>query len=485
MISKQFLKSSLVYTIIGALPYISGIILIPFFTNSLTTEQFGANALYFSFLYLIQIVSTFALDFYIGISYFEFKDNPQRFKQMIGTVLISLSFVGGLVLIVFLLLGKQIFHVVFHEAPSVFFYPFGFFTVLTAIFNGFIKTYSNLLINQQRPKRFFWINLMNFILVVTFSLLLLHFFPFTLYGPILGRLFPSVISFLLVSFFMIKEFGFTYDLKLIKQIRNFCIPLLVYSFSIWIVNYIDRFFINGFLNETIVGIYDTAVKLTLILDILQIGLNSAIQPKVFLIWQKTKKPGSNPEVNRYYNVMTGITLILIPLFVLVIPLLVPLVITKKIYYQAFAFLPLLSLGFASRVWFYLFIAPIFYFKHTKVLPRVFFISAIIQAIMTYFLIKYFSLMGAVYANFLIKPVQALLLYRESRKIFNYHFNRWKIVYLPIIFMCTVLLLSGIFRNSSPLLVGSFELLVSAGMVSFLYRKEISGLLKNRLSSSSS
>jgi hypothetical protein len=105
--------------------------------------------------------------------------------------------------------------------------------------------------------------------------------------------------------------------------------------------------------------------------------------------------------------------------------------------------------------------------------------------MTYFLIKYFSLMGAVYANFLIKPVQALLLYRESRKIFNYHFNRWKIVYLPIIFMCTVLLLSGIFRNSSPLLVGSFELLVSAGMVSFLYRKEISGLLKNRLSSSSS
>ena len=466
MISKQFLKSSLIYSVIGALPYVSGIILIPFFTNLLTTDQLGANALYFSFLYLIQIVSTFALDFYIGIAYFEFKDNPQRFKQMIGTVLISLSVVGMMVLVVFLCFGQHIFKAVFQDASSALFFPFGFFTVLTAIFNGFLKTYSGLLINQQRPRRFFWINLLNFILVVSLSLILLHLFPFTLYGPILGRLFPSAISFLTVTFFIIREYGFTYDLKLVKQIRNFCIPLLIYGFSIWIVNYIDRFFINGFLNKTIVGIYDIAVKLTLILDIIQIGLNSAIQPKVFSIWQKTGKQSSDPEVNRYYNVFTGVTLVLIPLFVLVIPLLVPFVITKKIYYQAFEYLPLLSLGFASRVWFYMFISPLFYFKHTRVLPKVFFLSAIIQAIMTYFLIRHFSLMGAVYANFLIKPIQALMLYYESRKIFTYRFNRWKIFYLPVIFISSTIILCFLFQKSFPIAVASAELLISFGMVSY-------------------
>ena len=40
MISKQFFKSSVIYSLIGALPYTTGVILIPFFTARLTPEQF-------------------------------------------------------------------------------------------------------------------------------------------------------------------------------------------------------------------------------------------------------------------------------------------------------------------------------------------------------------------------------------------------------------------------------------------------------------
>ncbi|MEI7983937.1 MAG: oligosaccharide flippase family protein, partial [Bacteroidota bacterium] len=87
MISRQFFKSSIIYSLVGALPYTTGVILIPFFTGRLTPEQFGVNALYLTFMYFIQVLSTFGLDTYIGINYFEHKNDKQRLREFIGTVL--------------------------------------------------------------------------------------------------------------------------------------------------------------------------------------------------------------------------------------------------------------------------------------------------------------------------------------------------------------------------------------------------------------
>ena len=73
MISKNFFKSSLIYSVVGALPYASGFILLPVFIKYLSQEQVGLNALYFTIIYFVQVFSTFGLDSYIGISYFDYK----------------------------------------------------------------------------------------------------------------------------------------------------------------------------------------------------------------------------------------------------------------------------------------------------------------------------------------------------------------------------------------------------------------------------
>lgn len=478
MISKQFLKSSLIYSVVGALPYVSGIVLIPFFTNSLSTEQFGANALYFSFLYFIQIISTFSLDFYVGVHYFDHKENPKKLGQMMGTTLVSLAIIAIFILIILFLFGTRIFSLAFRDASLFRFFPFGFFTVITAILSGFFKTYTNLLVNQQRPERFFWLNFTNFIMVMTFSLGLLWIFPFTLYGPIMGRLFPAVISFIIVMIMMIREFRLSWSSDLIRSILSFCFPLLIYGLAIWTVNYIDRYIIYYFINDTaIVGIYDFAVKITLTIEFLQIGLNSSIQPKIFNLWKESGKKESTVEMNRYYNGLTGATILVIPLLVLFVPLLVPFVINKPVYYQAFAFIPVLSLGFATRGWFYMFISPLFYFKKTKVLPKVFLISAVIQIIMTTLLIKYYFIWGAVFANLLIKPIQAAILYTESRKVFTFRFNRWKTIYMPVIFIVGFLVLQYFSNDKNRIVIGGIQVILTFILVFAVYRRELLPLLR--------
>ena len=215
MISKNFLKSSFIYTVIGALPLASSIILLPFYTNFLDTSDFGILAIYISFTFLIQIIVNFGFDVYIGIHFFEYKDNKEKLREYVGTVVVSLLVLGIFVTALSFLVGNFSFGILFQQKDITFF-PYGFMSVLTAICNSFFKTYCSLLINQQSPVRFFWVNLFNFILTIAISLSGLYLYPHTLIGPMWGRLLSGVGIFLLALYFFATEFGLNFQTKLLK-----------------------------------------------------------------------------------------------------------------------------------------------------------------------------------------------------------------------------------------------------------------------------
>jgi O-antigen/teichoic acid export membrane protein len=128
----------------------------------------------------------------------------------------------------------------------------------------------------------------------------------------------------------------------------------------------------------------------------------------------------------------------------------------------------------------MFITPIYYFKKTKVLPKVFLISACFQIICSILLIKYFGIIGAVWANFLVKPLQALAVYWESRKIFTFEFNRWKIIYLPIVFIMTGIIIEIVANQSTRLYFNILLLVISLSLFLVIYRNELIYLIQKRL-----
>ena len=480
MISKHFFKSSLIYSFVGSLPYISGIILIPLFTIYLTPQQFGVNALYYSMMMFFQVLAGFGMDSFIGVFYYEYKDRQEKLRELIGTVLLFTLMIGAFLVIFMTLAGPFAFHLLWPEIVGLTFFPFGMITLFTAIFNAGFKSYTGLLIHQQRVERFFWMSSLNFILTVGLTFLLLRLFPFTLYGPLLGRMIPMGFSFVLLLIFASREFGLNFKTGLLRPLFSFCIPILVYTLLAWVVNNIDRFVITYFIPDTtFVGIFDIAVKITLFIELMQMGLMNTISPKIFAIWKEKDLRKSTVEVNRYYNGFTAVTILIIPLILITVPVLVPLVIKKQVYYQALLYLPILTLGFATRGWFQMFISPIYYFKKTKVLPKIFLFSAVFQLISSILLIRYFGIMGAVWANFLVKPVQALFVYFESRKIFSFTFNRWKIVYLPVIFILIGIAFEMAATENTRLYLNIGQMVVSLLLVSFAYRNEILPLIRKR------
>lgn len=471
MISRNFIKSSMIYSVIGALPFVAGIILIPFFTSTLTTDQFGVNALYFSLITLFQVIINYCLDMYIGVRYFDYMNDPAQLKKHIGSVFSIAIFYGLLVIAVILALGPRVYQYVF--GPNLSLYPWGIFTILTAFFNGIIKCYSSLLINQQRPLAYLWINATNFILIVVTTLTLLYLYPYTLNGPVLGRLLPSIFSGIVVLILVNNRYGITLDRSFIKKIVLFTTPLVIYAFLNWGIFNIDRFIIVKVLkNVTYVGIFDISSKLALALELICAGLASAINPRVFIRWKENKSRESDKDVMKYYNGFMAVVLLAIPLLVFSAPILIRLFIHKTVYYEATQYLMILSLGFIPRVHMYMYITPLYYYNKTSYLPRAFLFASAFQLTLTYVLVSLYGLWGAAWSSFLAKIAVAFFVYLECRKVFKFKVNVKKQFYLPLSYIITMMILDQFVTPGNNLIVYGLSILLGSSFVLFAFRKEI-------------
>jgi O-antigen/teichoic acid export membrane protein len=480
MISRHFFKSSLIYSVVGALPLAASVLLLPFYTNLLSTADFGRLALYISFSFLMQILVSFGLDSYITVQYIEYQSDARLLKENLSHILSTFLAISGLFTALSLLLGPELFRLLFSDS-SLSFFPYGFLSVLTAVFHGIFKLYTNLLIYQQKPNRYFWINTINFLLVLAMSLSGLYLFPQSLIGPMWGRLLSALGVALFSLYILLSSYGLTRDTSFVKGMAAYCYPLVVYSLLFWTLSYIDRFIINYFMHAEDVAVYDFAVKCTLLIEFFQNGLVSAIYPKVFGIWKEQQTPESSVQVNRYFSGFSAATLLILPFFLIAVPLLVPFVVKQQAYYAGFLYLPILSLGFVARTLFYMFLAPFYYYRKTSLLPRVLFFSSLLQILLSAYFIKTLGLTGAVWINFIMKWVVAGFAYNESRKIFKFKFNRAKLLWLPLVYTLIFFIAGLYITPGNALGIYASESAISLALVFFVYRREIMLLWKQRLS----
>ena len=471
MISKGFLKSSVIYSIGGALPLMSSIVLLPFYANLLSISDFGILALYISFTFLVQILVNFGMDSFLIVHYYDYKDNPSELKKFIGTSAVTLLIIGGICCAFFFIFGNIIFSFCFKKGDLSFF-PFGLMSVITAFFNSFFKNYTGLLINQQKPVRFLWLNLANFFLTIIISLIGLYEYPNSIVGPMWGRLLSGVGIFLIAFYFYASEFGLTYHKKYVQTFWAFCFPLVIYFALVWVLSYFDRFIVNQYLSKKDVGIYDFAIKCTLAIEFLQMGLINSILPKVYTIWKDTEDVKANESVSKYFNGFTAITLLVIPLFLIVIPLVVPWVVHNKDFYASFYYLPIICLGFLTRGLYYMFIGAITFYKKNKLLPSIFFISSIVQIILDLVLIKNYSLMGVAIGGLIIKPCQLIFIYFGTKKVKRFTINLKKQIFIPLVFSVIVLTDQYFISPSNWFIIQFVQLLIAIVLLFWLYKNEI-------------
>lgn len=476
MISKSLIKSSFIYTVIGAFPLISGFFLLLFYTNYLSTSLYGSLVIYISFTGFLQVLINLGLDAYISVSYFDSRKNTENFKTKISAITGYLLIWGIFLTIIFSLFGRNLFNIIF-QGKDIFFYPYGFMSVITAFCNSYFKTYSNLLINQEKPNRFALINIANFIMTISFSLAGLFLFPQTLIGPMWGRLLSGIGIFLIAFISFSKESRVRIQLgNEFKQAMNFSIPILIFFIFSWSISNIYPFILKYFMTLQDVAILGLVFQFTLLVEFILNGMGSSLSPRTFALIKDQGLTGSTPELNKYFSGFNAFALIVIPAATFFIPLLLPLIISKD-YQASYIFLSVLNIGFISRGLYNYFLTPIYIFKKTSILPKMYFITAVIQIIISIIFIKYYGIWGAVAANLLTKIIQNFLLYLGARKIFSFHFSIMKFIWLPLIVTITVITTEYFVSSHNLNLVRFGQLVFTYLLLYIFYKNEVRTLLK--------
>lgn len=472
---KKFLRSALLISVGGALPLIAGVVLLIPYTENLQTSVYGELAIYISFSLLVQYLMNFGIDTYLSVHYYDYKEDPAGLKKFLSGITGMICLLGSMLILFFSASGYFLFRWIFNDS-AIQFFPYGLMSVLTAFFNAFFRTYVNLQVFGEKPMKYFLFGLFNFVVTVIISAVLVYAYPQSLIGPMWGRLLSGVLIFILSLVFILREFGISFDRSMIRPVVKYCTPMLIFNLLTWVLTYINNYILNAYSTSADVGVYDFGLKATLLIEYACVGLLGTINPRVYQLWKKSGLNESTPEENRYHHVFSSFIMVFVAANIVLLPFVIRLFVHTEGYYESIPLIPLLCLGFVFRGLYNMFSNPIFYFKQTKVLPRVLLFSSIIQIGAGILLVQWMGIWGAVWSYFLIRPVQVFFIWLESRKVFQFQFNVFKMLIVPAGYAAIVIALYQ-FSDLNELYNGLIQLMVAVVLAAILYRKELSGFGK--------
>jgi O-antigen/teichoic acid export membrane protein len=476
LISKGFIKSSLIYTVAGALPAASAFILLPFYLEYLPEELYGALAICLSFSVFAQILVTYSFDTSLYIHYHELKNDRAKLGAFVSSVFIFLIGWGMTASLILSIAGQFIFDWIFPESKLSFF-PFGLMAVSIGVFQAIFKVHSNFLQTREKPEPFFWSNVVSFTVLAVLTILGLQLYPGTLTGPLGARMIVGFGTMLWVLFRIFREYGIHFKSPWKTTSASFNAYTFVYQLQQWGVNYLDKFIIPIFIpvgGMATVGIYDFAQKCLAPIELLLNGLNASIFPKVIkLIHQQPGDKSATVEINRYFYGLVSVIILVVTCSVFVLPWLIEVFVQKDGYRRAVEYVPYLAVIFVLRAMRLYFVVPN---NAMKRMQRITFVNLLVVAfkiVAMIILIAQWGIYGVILSAGLAYLVEMILLGYYLRNDYTMRFNVIKLVIVPLTLVCLIVVGEAVLAAwvNTTLLHGVYIILCLT-LLLFSYRKEI-------------
>ncbi|MCZ8070211.1 MAG: oligosaccharide flippase family protein [Cytophagales bacterium] len=459
----------MIYTVAGALPMASAILLMPFY-GKLPADVYGSLSIYFGFSLLVQILVTYSFDASIYLNFHEHKHDTKSLAVFVSSAFVFILMLSAAVGLLLALLGNFIFDRVY-GVGQIPFLPFGVLSVATGIFQALFKVNNSLLQTQGKATTFLWLNLLSFSLIAGLTILGLIVFPNTLWGPIAGKLIGALIAASWVLGSIFRQFGFHFSWQSLKPTFEFNNSSLIYQIQQWFINYYDRIIILALISKSTVGYYDVALKFLLAIDFLLTGLNATIHPKVLgKVYEQSEK-ASTVEINRYYNGLTGVAILAVAGSIFVFPPVIQLFFDEA-YHAAIPLIPFAALVYLLRPLRLWVAMPYAALKYSKPLPYFYLVVALIKIGLLYWFVQRWGVWGAIVSTLVSYSIEIIVLFLGVRKRFNFQMNTLKLLLAPVVVGVVVLVCEPLLGARYPWVVHGFYLLVSVTTLAWAYRNEL-------------
>lgn len=416
-----FIKNMSILTISNFVSKILVFLMLPLYTNVLTTQEYGT----------IDIIST-TINLSIPIFTLSISEAILRYtmeKNVIKEEVLKESLKVIVKGFLILLILSPI--TIFFKLPLIYVVIFLIYYLTTAIINA-LSYYTK---GTNNLKLLGISNIIRALLLVSLNCLMLLVLKLNIIGYYISLIVSDIIFILilLIPVLKNKQKRIKQNNQLAKEMKSYSKPFIINSISWWINNASDKYLVLFFCGINLTGIYSIAYKIPSMLEVVQNIFAQAWQISAIKEYKSKEANAFFSTMYKYYNFILIMTVLIILLFLKPISK----ILFAKEFYAAWKFVPFLLLailfGALSGFLGSLYAAN----KDSKMYAKSTLIGAISNIILNLILIPIFNAYGAAIATFISYLVVWIIRVKNIKKYLEIKIEHKKniIIYLLLIIMC--------------------------------------------------
>lgn len=421
---KSFFKDTIIYGIAAVLPRAINIVLVKLHTNSLASEKYAENTIYFVYAAYFNAILTYGME----TAFFRFFTKEKEKGKVVSTSFISLL----VTTLTFLL-------VMFYYSDSLTSY-FGFsnplflkiLIIVTTLDTLVVLPYAYLRVTN-RPVKFMLYKVLNILIYAAFNLYFLMYVPYALekglYVPdfvargfsehplvlyiFVANLLASAITFVLLLPTLLK-FGMEFDRKLLSRMLVYGLPIMISSIAYVTNENLDKLLLDYFFGKEEMGVYAACYKLGVFMTLFIMAFKLGAEPFFFNHADKKNARKTYAQILNWFVIFGALFMLIIVGF---IDQFARLLLGKEEYFAALMIVPVILLAnlflgiyYNLSIWFKL-------TDRTRYGMYFALVGAALTLVLNITLIPVLGIMASAWATLAAYVAMVILSYRYGKKYY--------------------------------------------------------------------
>ena len=391
----RFISLSLIYGV-GFL-FIRGIsfLLLPVYTNLLSTFDAGIMFIFYTVLAFLNPLYALGLD----SALFKFYNSRSHSKESVVASSLVFLFATSFFLSIALLLISQTPLINFIDVP----YNWILYLSIILFCDSISARLLVILRLQEKAWYYLLVGLINILSSIFFNILFIRYYGLSSLGAVYALTLTSALQLIVLIPSIIKFINFSkINLLVYKKMFVFGLPFLPATILFISIGMIDRFFIESYLGLKSVGIYSAGYKLGSIISIVIIAFNLNWQPYYLKIKDKKSFSKNIKKISQIFFIIITFTASFMCFFVndLVSIKFFGVYIVGENFWESMTIVPWITFGYVFYG-LYVLQAPSLYIKNKQNWTPVFWgAGTVVNIILNIILIPQLDILGAAIATFI-------------------------------------------------------------------------------------
>jgi O-antigen/teichoic acid export membrane protein len=403
-------------------------LLVPFYTNVLSTSQYGVVATVYSYIAFMNIVYIYGMEsaYFKYASTKEIGSDKQIFSTPFFSILLTSVIFSGIIILNTGHLAPLI------EVPKQFEATIKYSAIILLLDSLSIIPFAALRL-ERKVKTFASIKLVNIVVNVTANVVLLLKYHTGVEGIFISGVIASAVTLVLLLPEILSKVSFSFIGKLYKSLLKFGLPYIPAGLAAMMVQVIDRPILLAMTNESTVGIYQANYRLGIFMMLVVSMYDYAWRP--FFLTH-----ANDPDAKQLFSKILTYFVFFSSILILLVSLYIDDVVKFKVfgrfiinpaYWSGLGIVPIVLLGYLFNGIFVNLMAGIYIEKKTSHLPYITGIGAAINVVVNLLLIPKFGMFGAAWATFFAYAGMAIAIYIVSQKYYPVKYELVKLLKIGV------------------------------------------------------